>query len=222
MSHDLKLVFVNEAFIIADKPAGWLAIPARTGELDPRPCLQVALTAEMKRPVLVVHRLDAEVSGLIVYALTREAHRAANQWFEHRNVHKTYEALTEGACPDATEGATTVLEDVIMRGKKRAYTSSFGKKAVTRAVWEGERISDGARWQSWTLRPETGRPHQLRFQLSSRGYPIAGDSLYGATAPFSGVGIALRAVSLDFAGCPLASEFGLPARILAHSWDVVK
>jgi tRNA pseudouridine32 synthase/23S rRNA pseudouridine746 synthase len=151
---------------------------------------------------------------LVLFALTKEAHRSANGWFEKRSIKKAYEALTEGPQPPESE---SIFVDRMLRGKKRAYASAFGKEAATRSVWVGEVSLGNAAFQHWSLHPLTGRSHQLRFQLASRHYPIVGDQLYGATHPYVRDGIALRAISLNFSGCPGAYELGLPASILVDS-----
>ena len=112
-------------------------------------------------------------------------------WLEDRTVRKTYLAHTTG---DAPGPAVTTLrwEDRLLRGKKRAYAAPHGKEAVTDAVFE--RVSQGV--LTWTLRPKTGRNHQLRVHLASRGWPILGDALYGSTVAWP-AGIALRAVRVD-------------------------
>lgn len=207
-----RLIFHNEHFFILDKPAGYLSIPARIGPLDRRPCLQTLMSQAIHAPIWVVHRLDAEVSGLLIYARDAAAHRLANSWFEQRLVHKTYEALSVGNPP--AEGASALFKDVILKGKKRAYASSFGKAALTQVKYLGQLSWQGHSCCWWRLRPETGRSHQLRFQLASRGFPIVGDSLYGSELPWQAeAGIALKSVGLDFSSCPRAGDFGLPARI---------
>lgn len=77
-----------------------------------------------------------------------------------------------------------------------------------------------SRWHHWELHPLTGRPHQLRYELSRHGHPIVGDQLYGSTLAFLNPGIALRAVQIDFSKAPGAKSFGLPNEIeVALGWD---
>lgn len=161
----------------------------------------------MGAPIFPVHRLDYEASGLMLFARTPAAHRAANRWFEQRLVHKTYEARTargEGAFPETEETWTSKL----VRGKKRTFAAPYGQEAVTRA--RAATVDGGL---CWSLRPVTGRSHQLRFELAHRGWPIAGDALYGSTQEWPAGGIALRAVELDLKDCPEAAALGLPERL---------
>ena len=193
----MNRVFDNPHFVAIDKPAGMLTVPSRLGVDDPRPCAGRELERELGLRLWPVHRLDLEVSGLVLFAKDPEAHRAASAWFEGRDVHKRYQALTERGAGAPPAGEVT-WRSRLLRGKKRAYESPHGKSAETRARCLG-RQGD---WLSWELEPLTGRPHQLRVHLAAHGFVIAGDELYGATHPFAGGGIGLRAVSLELSACP--------------------
>lgn len=176
----------DDGFLAVDKPAGWLTIAGRQGSADPRPVLRSWLEAELGQRVWVLHRLDVPVSGLILFALSKDAHKIGNRAFEQRTVTKVYRATTEGPEPDQPEHRWV---DKLRKGKKRAYRAPSGKQAVTRA----RVLGPGVRWE---LYPETGRTHQLRVQLALRGWPIRGDELYGA-APTLEPGIALRSIKLE-------------------------
>ncbi len=209
---ELTHVFENAAFLVVDKPAGWLTVPARTGEADPRPCLTIHLAKTAK--LLTIHRLDAEVSGLVAFAKTAEAHRAANHWFEARHVHKTYEALSERPVTMEFPKETAMTwKSKLLRGKKRAYEKPFGKDCHTEAWFLGNVERDGKARGHFKLHPRTGRPHQLRFEMAKHGFPIWGDTLYGATQVFVDTAIALRSVELNFAHCAGRETFGLPESV---------
>ncbi len=105
-------------------------------------------------------------------------------------------------------GQSQRWQSLLLRGKKRAYVHAAGKEAVTVAT---PLVIDGGR-VLWRLCPQTGRPHQLRVELSRRGCPILGDSLYGSTLAW-GQGIALRAVELDLAELVGREELELPPRL---------
>jgi tRNA pseudouridine32 synthase / 23S rRNA pseudouridine746 synthase len=205
----MELLFENPHFVAVDKPAGWLTVPGRTGTADTRPCLGRTLEAELDKRLYPVHRLDAEVSGLVLFARDETAHRIANAWFEAHTLRKRYEALTEGEALELVPGREVEWRSQLLRGKKRAYVSPHGKLAVTRATF----VRPHADALLWRLEPLTGRSHQLRVHLASHGFPILGDTLYGARVSLAAGGIALRAVSLSFAACPEAASLGLPDRL---------
>lgn len=185
------VVWSSSSAVVLDKPAGWLTVPATAGRADPRPVLGVWAQERLGR-LWPVHRLDEPVSGLVVFARDAETHRALSRCFEQRTVHKTYEALSALGAGAPTGSQRWVSR--LVAGKRRAFEAAHGQEAITVA----EAQADGAALR-WTLRPETGRRHQLRVELARRGWPILGDALYGGP-PWSGAGIALRAVRLDGLG----------------------
>jgi tRNA pseudouridine32 synthase/23S rRNA pseudouridine746 synthase len=198
-------VFENEHIIVVDKPACVLTTPARDAA-DPRPCLGRALQKELGLQIYPVHRLDFEVSGLVMFAKTTRAHTQAQKWFEHATVVKTYQAVSERLPADAPADWTE-WNSKLVRGKRRTFEALHGQPSITRA-----RVVD-LRKHRWELQPVTGRPHQLRVEMFRHGAPIAGDTLYGAIEVKGALGIALRAVVLDFSG--IAERLGLPARLEA-------
>lgn len=221
----IEIVFENSNFVVCDKPSGVLSTPSRYENIDSRMCLGLMLQKELNIQIYPVHRLDFEVSGLVMYAKNPEAHRAANAWFETKQVLKTYRALTTG--PDFSHipanvpnprqilqlqpGDTFEWKSHLLRGKRRAYESPQGKPSLTRAVYLGDPESGR---QSWDLEPVTGRSHQLRFDLSRHGFPIVGDKLYGSKILWaSNDSIALRAYKIDFSLATGADALGLPAKI---------
>lgn len=203
-------VFENEYFLVVDKRPGWLSVPSRLGAQDERHCEVTEWRKETGLNLLPVHRIDQEVSGILAFAKSPDSHRAANVWFENREVTKTYEAIAENA-PDEPPQDWVVWKSLLLRGKRRAYEKPFGKPSQTRALYKGNFLRGMGLWE---LNPITGRPHQLRFEMAKRGYPVWGDELYGAASRFPiEKGIGLRAVSISFAACADRESWGLPAEI---------
>lgn len=222
----MELVFDNEHFVAADKPAGWLSVPSRLGERDARSCLGRELEKSLGARLWPVHRLDEEASGIILFARDAPSHAEASRWFEHRLVTKTYEALTGIPASGLPAGPRErIWQSRLLRGKRRAYESSHGKPATTRAVLLGEVDANGSPALAWTLEPITGRSHQLRYELALHVAPILGDVLYGAASRLPGAGagdsdgdaIALRCVRLEFDDESGANRLGLPAHLQARS-----
>jgi 23S rRNA pseudouridine1911/1915/1917 synthase len=163
-----------------------------------------------------VHRLDRPVSGVVMWAKTRESARLLARQFEQRTVNKEYWGVVEGR-PDPGEGT---WEDWLVReetGLGRVQCCRVGTPrsqfARTRYRARG-RSSIGEDWWAVELRPETGRMHQLRAQLGARGLPIVGDALYGARGEFGAGAIVLhaRAVTVRHPGTghPVRLEAPLP------------
>lgn len=191
-------------WVLLDKPTGWLSVPSRLGRKDERPCVGYWLEEQMGTQVYPVHRLDLEVSGLILFALSDDFHRWGNDLFENHKVAKTYQAITSVPA-DIPVGIEQRWEGLIVRGKKRSFFAGHGKPSMTLANLE--RIEGNK--ALWSLNPQTGRPHQLRLDLSSRGAPICGDQLYGSTVEWTAGGIALRAVQLNFKNAAGFAEWDL-------------
>ena len=205
MTSPLCVIAETVAYIAVDKPAGTLSVPSRLGAADPRPCLLHQLTARYGgAQVFPVHRLDEDVSGLILFARTPDAQRTLSAAFEERRARKRYEAFTELA--SAHPGTEQLQwQSRLLRGKKRAYESPHGKLAITWARCVGDRLLESKRVLRFELEPRTGRSHQLRVHLATHGMPIVGDRLYGATTDFAPGGIALRSVHLEIDGLVLGA-----------------
>lgn len=206
-----KLVFQNKDFIIVDKDVNVLTVPSRMGRDDNRPCLGIKLGHDFKTKIMPVHRLDFEVSGLVMFATNFEAQRSANLWFEKKQIFKTYEAKSIPINQNFKFNLNEVnhWECMLMKGKKRAYEAEFGKKSITEATLIN---IDAGNIHTWILNPITGRSHQLRFELFRHGHPILGDELYGSTVKLE-KGIALRSNALDLSNCPDREKYNLPKNI---------
>lgn len=186
----ITVVFENDHCIAVDKPAQWLSVPGRDPK-DTRPILGRELESQLQRQIFPIHRLDAEVTGLIVYGKTADFHREANKLFENKKIQKTYQAFTD---PGAFQkGQSVRWHSKLLRGKKRAYEANYGKSSLT----EGTVFDQSPQHLEWRLNPLTGRSHQLRFELYKHDCPIWGDELYGSRKPWPD-GIALRALALDW------------------------
>jgi RluA family pseudouridine synthase len=153
------------------KPCGVAAVPEQAGDTA---CLSARLGLQLGVRVFPVHRLDKDVSGVILYALTADAHRALNRAFEQRRVHKTYLAVVRGIV-QADEG--------VIRHPLREFGS--GRMGVDEVKGKPSETQFKVlqRRQAFSLvqlHPLTGRRHQLRVHLYSVGHPIAGDKRYGS------------------------------------------
>lgn len=211
-----KTVFENEFFIVVDKAPMVLSVPSRLGAKDERPCLGHILETDLKCQIFPCHRLDFEVQGLIMYAKTALAHKAANAWFENKIIFKTYVALTSKEnIPSEKINSEFIWYSNLLRGKKRTYESPQGKKSETRGKLIG---IDGAGNYIWHLNPITGRSHQLRYELYHHGCPIIGDELYNSKENFLSGGIALKAFEINFINILDRSKFNLPEKINISSF----
>lgn len=190
MPFDLPILFSDDHLLAVNKPAGLPTLP--DGYDKTAPCLVNLLKQQFDR-VWVVHRLDKETSGVIIFARTAEVHRTLNIAFDSREVHKVYHAIVNG-----TPAWEDYMIDLPLRpdGDRRHRTvidRARGKPAVTRV-----RVLE--RFAQQTLieaRPATGRTHQIRVHLAAIDLPLAGDVLYGGTVTLI-ERTALHATAIDF------------------------
>jgi 23S rRNA-/tRNA-specific pseudouridylate synthase len=228
-----QIIFQNDVLIALDKPAGWLSVPSRLGLNDTRPCVGTLLQQTLKRRIWPVHRLDFEVSGILIFALHEKAHSALCSIFERRLVTKTYEAWSMTKDPSniaSSMGKTPpffvpelnkiyMWNSCLVRGKKRTFEASHGQNALTRSVWEGTATLKSSQSPSielsrWKLNPHTGRPHQLRYEMFKHGIPIIGDTLYsGAPLLKKKEMIALKCTKLEFTQEACNKSLAIPAII---------
>lgn len=218
----INVIFENGDFIACDKPAGVLSVPDR--HKSDRPCLGLELQKQKNIQIFPVHRLDLEVSGLILFAKNSRGHKASQDWFSKKLVQKKYKALTLkqdfSHWPENVKAARETLalkarteflwKMNILRGKRRSFESPHGDPAETKAMYMGER----GEFHEWDMYPITGRSHQLRLELSRHGFPIAGDALYGSKVNLSAAQwpfgpLALRAIEITF-NEQICSDFDFP------------
>jgi 23S rRNA pseudouridine1911/1915/1917 synthase len=182
----LRIAYEDAAILIVDKPAGLVVHPSAghaTGTLvhallgrardrgEP-----LGSVAGVGRPG-IVHRLDKDTSGLLVVAKTDAAQASLMRQFGERTIEKEYVALVRGAAP-AVRGRIEAPVGRDPRDRQRMAVVAGGREAVT----EYDVLGAAAGYSLLSLRPRTGRTHQLRAHLAYLGLPIAGDVRYGGGA----------------------------------------
>jgi RluA family pseudouridine synthase len=173
---EVRVLLEGAGLLAVDKPAGMLVIPGR-GE-GGGPSLREVLEERLGRKVYVVHRLDRDTSGVVLFALEPERHRALSMAFESGRVRKRYLALVEGRmeAPRLVEAALVPAR----KGRMRvARAGEEGKPSRTRVrpveVFAGASLVEAE--------PLTGRTHQIRVHLLSVGHPLLVDHQYGRAEP---------------------------------------
>ncbi len=167
----VRTIYQDAQIIVADKPSGLLSVPGRGP--DKTTCANSVLS-ERHGEVLTVHRLDMDTSGLMVFARTREAHRALSRSFERRQTDKTYIARVQGVMSEDSGRIDLPIAKYSLQRPLR-HIDVDGQEAIT----EWTVISRTPETTRLELRPKTGRSHQLRLHLSAIGHPILGDAFYG-------------------------------------------
>jgi len=172
----LVVVYRDEDLLLVDKPSGLLSVPGKAAEHSD--CLEGRVKAEFDG-ALLVHRLDMDTSGLMVFAMNRRAQRHLGLQFERRHIEKTYVAEVLGRVEgEAGEVDLPLIVDWPNRPLQKVCHET-GKAALTR--WQV--IACARTSTRMSLRPKTGRSHQLRVHMLALGHPILGDRFYGAGNP---------------------------------------
>ena len=193
---ELPILYRDEYIAVCVKPSGMLSQSDEKGEAG----LKEMLEAELEKPVHLIHRLDRPVSGVMVFALTREsAARLSAEVTDHTRFIKEYVTVVSGR-PTEDNG---ILRDYLFRdrfsGKTFAVsTPRKGAKDAELEYWRLDTVNHGENGELSLIkvRLHTGRTHQIRAQLASRGYPVAGDGKYGSR--IKAEGIALHSYKLRF------------------------
>lgn len=191
-----RIIQITPLWLAVDKPAGWLTIPGRDAAA---PVLSDWARREHGE-IWIVHRLDRETSGVVLFARTAEAHRQANLWFSRHEARKSYDLMAAGrpALPvfrinEPVEGQPSVTQVEV----RESWPGAFLARAM----------------------PLTGRRHQIRIHLAGKGFPLLGDPRYGGASevrlrgePLPIGRVALHAAKLELPGgarfeAPWPSDF---------------
>ena len=180
------ILFESDEVLALDKPPGVsMATSSKEGKSAEDVVRRLLRACGVIPPdplPLLVHRLDAGTSGVVLFAKTRAAHRALSLSFQERRARKTYRALVWGH-PVPAKGA---IDHALGRDPKDGRKMRVwidGKPSVTRYATL-RRFSSLADLE---LHPESGRTHQIRVHLSATGHPIVGDDFYGGASRWHGV-----------------------------------
>jgi len=167
----LRIIHQDHEILLVDKPSGLLSVPGKGAHLAD--CLLSRIQAVFP-DALLVHRLDRDTSGVMVFAMTRHAQRHLGQQFEKRQIKKVYVAKVWGHVAGKT-GTVDLPLIVDWPNRPRQHVNhETGKPAVT--DWRALRFEENT--TRVRLFPQTGRSHQLRVHMLELGHPIMGDPFY--------------------------------------------
>ncbi len=167
----LNVLHEDAQLIVVDKPSGLLSVPGRGEHLAD---CQLSRVQEAFPQALLVHRLDRDTSGVMVFAQTPHAQRHLGLQFEKRQTRKTYVARVWGRLEPKTGTVDLPLIVDWPNRPRQMVCHETGKTAVT--DWRVSKYEGDA--TRVKLSPRTGRSHQLRVHMLALGHPILGDPFY--------------------------------------------
>jgi 23S rRNA pseudouridine1911/1915/1917 synthase len=199
----IPIVYEDRVVLAIDKPAGWMLAPDDWDRTQRN--LQLALVSSLNagdywaasrqlRFIRFIHRLDADTSGLVLFAKSPGALKTLSDLFETRKVEKRYLAVVEGVPPSKEwKCDLRIGEEPTAQGRMRVDPEN-GKEAETHfsvlQVVGNRALVEAA--------PVTGRAHQIRVHLAASGTPVMGDGLYGAKRLGEKLPLALRSIFLGY------------------------
>ncbi|MFO7692339.1 MAG: RluA family pseudouridine synthase [Vicinamibacterales bacterium] len=182
----LRVVAEDAAFIVADKPAGMLVepLPGRSGaEVTLLDLVRHHLRHDPRGALHVVHRIDRDTSGLVLFARTAEARDALKEQFERRTPVRVYQTVVEGVVrPARGRWSDQLAWDAAQLRQRKAHATDAGGKEAVAEYRVMEQFALAALVQVSLV---TGKRNQIRVQAGLRGHPLLGERQYrfGAPAP---------------------------------------
>lgn len=171
----LRILHDDHEIVVADKPPGLLSVPGKGAHLAD--CL-LARVQEAFPTALLVHRLDRDTSGVMIFALSPHAQRHLGLQFEKRQVKKSYVARVHGRLEPKTGTVDLPLIVDWPNRPRQKVCHETGRPALT--DWRVQSYGSGE--TRVRLSPKTGRSHQLRVHMRELGHPILGDPFYAEGA----------------------------------------
>jgi 23S rRNA pseudouridine1911/1915/1917 synthase len=171
----VSIIFENEDFIAVNKPSGMLTIPDRHDETQ---LSLYKILLQQYGKIFIVHRLDRDTSGLVLFAKNEASHKYFSQLFENRNIEKIYFGIIRGSMPDKSGSINeAIAEHPVLKGVMTV--SKKGKPSLT----DYKVMEDYGIYSLVEFNIHSGRTHQIRVHTKFAGHPIACDPVYGDGKP---------------------------------------
>lgn len=196
----LEVLYEDNHLIAVNKPAGLVVQDNEHGQASLEHHVKSYIKIKYNKPGAVflgcIHRLDTNVTGIVLFARTSKALTRMNDQFKNRLIQKTYAALIRRK-PQPMAGT---LEHWLKKDPKQNKTKLYHEQqdGSKKAILHYEFINTANHCFLLKVRPITGRPHQIRVQLARTFTGIVGDVKYGQTKPTSDKSIYLHALGLSF------------------------
>ncbi len=223
---DLKVLYEDNHLIAVYKPAGILVQGDKSGDISMIEEVKMYLKNKYQKPGNVflglVHRLDRNVDGVVLFAKTSKGASRISEQFRNHTVKKEYHAWVHGIVKEKSG----TLVNYIKHDENMNFSEVFDTetKNADRAELSCELVktegtsSNAELFSLLKIILRTGRHHQIRAQLSHIGHPIVGDSKYGSSVRLSDQKIALTATTLSFETATTKEQKTVSLEIPSKSW----
>ncbi|MFZ0391795.1 MAG: RluA family pseudouridine synthase [Calditrichia bacterium] len=207
----VQIVYQDEQVLAVNKPAGLRVIPDRF-QADLPNLRDLLLQRDRKTPnadgssIMVIHRIDAGTSGLVLFGRTAESHRILSMAFENNQVKKSYLAVVRGK---VSPPADVIDLPIAAARRGNMKIDPDGLAAITRY----EVMEQFRNYALLRVMPESGRTHQIRVHLQAVGYPLAVDPRYTHNRQ-------LTISQIKYHKNNLEEEAGLISRLTLHAWKL--
>lgn len=216
----MEVLFEDNHLIIINKRAGDIVQGDNTGDVPLSEKVKRYIKAKYDKQgnvfVGTIHRLDRPVSGAIVFAKTSKALERMNKMFHDKEVQKTYWAL----CIDPPKKPHDTLIQYLVKDSKKNRVKAYPKEVPEskKAILTYNYLRKSDRFHLLEVLPLTGRPHQIRVQLSSMGCIIKGDLKYGAPMPNKDKSICLHSRNVAFKHPVTGEMISIDAPLPINHW----
>jgi len=197
---DPKTIYEDNHLLVVNKPIGWLVQGDKTGDATLTNWGKNYIKKKYNKPGDVflnpAHRLDRPVSGVVIFARTSKALTRLTALFRDQLIQKTYVAVVK-ARPQELNGALTHW---LVKDETKNITKAFNKDKGSgkKSIINYRTLMYDSGHSLLLVKPETGRPHQIRVQLAKMFCPIQGDLKYGYATPNPDKSICLHAFKIEF------------------------
>jgi 23S rRNA pseudouridine1911/1915/1917 synthase len=188
----ISIVWEDDALLVIDKPSGLLTVATESEKTDTAFArLNAHLTSRAQGRPFVVHRLDRETSGLLLFARSAAVRDQLQKNWDQ--VAKTYLAIVEGE-PRPAEGT---VENLLIEGRDLRVRATRNPEGARQALTRYRVLARRGRFTLVEVELKTGRKHQIRVHMAGLGCPVIGDPLYGSASDPAGR-LGLHATRLSF------------------------
>lgn len=210
---ELRIVHEDEHLIVIDKMSGLLSMASETEKLKTAYSMlsEYVKKSDPKNKIFIVHRLDRETSGLMMFAKSLKVQEVLQKDWNEAIIERSYIAVVEGGMEKAEGTITSWLKENKAMVMYSSQTPDDGQKAVTHY----KVLKTSKQFSLLEVKLETGRKNQIRVHMKDLGFPVAGDKKYGAKSnPLGQMGLHAQVLSFrhPVTGRPMRFDTPIPLK----------